>query len=150
MNADDTYDLHPAKFQEHCQFSCATNCVAVLADNKLIATFKGNHQLFPKRTALFVSVVLFNNLHTTVLLHPLTVFFKFVVVGGCHDVTYLSHNQSVIGLLQIIPEDCRKTSKCKGMKIYRTVNHTILTIMLFYETISSSTCHLQTAIIILL
>ena len=105
---------------------------------------------FPKRTALFVSVVLFNNLHTTVQLHPLTVFFKFVVVGGCHDVTYLSHNQSVIGLLQIISEDCRKTSKCKGMKIYRTANHTILTIMLFYETIGSSTCHLQTAIIILL
>ena len=56
-----------------------------------------------------------------------------------------SHNQSVIGLLQIISEDCRKTSKCKGIKIFRTANHTILTIMHIYETLGSSTCHSQTA-----
>lgn len=128
------------KFQEHSQFSCATNGVAVHADNKFSTTFKDNHQLFPKWTVLFVCVVLFNNLHTTILLHPLTVFFKFVVMGGYH-----SHNQSVIGLLQIISEDCRKTSKCKGIKIFRTANHTILTIMHIYETLGSSTCHSQTA-----
>ena len=41
MNTDDTNDLHPAKFQEHCQFSCATNGIAELANDEFIATFEG-------------------------------------------------------------------------------------------------------------
>ena len=32
------------------------------------------------------------------LLQPLSVFLKPVVMEGCHDVTYLCHNQYVIGL----------------------------------------------------
>ena len=97
MYTDNTYDLHPAEFQKHCQFSCATNGIAELADDEFIATFKGNHQLFPKRTALLIRIVFFNNPHATILMHPLAVFFNLVVVGGCHDVTYLCHNQYVIG-----------------------------------------------------
>ena len=97
MYADNPNDLHSAKFQEHCQFPCATDGIAELADDEFIASFKGNHQLFPQRTALLVSIVLFDNFHAAILLHPLSVFFQFVIMGSCHDVTYLCHNQYVVG-----------------------------------------------------
>ena len=134
MNADDTYDLHPAKFQKHCQFPCATKCIAEFADDKFIAAFQGYHQLFPQRTALLVSIVLFDNLHTAILLHPLSVFLQFVIVGGCHDVTYLCHNQYVVGCCNYGRMTLFCYFNCKGMKISWIANHTNHTIILFYKT----------------
>ena len=106
MNADDTNDLHPAKFQEHCQFSCATNGIAELANDEFITTFEGYHQLFPQRTVLFISVILFYDFHATILLHPLSIGFKLLVVCGCHDVTYLCHNQCD-NVVRLCNQECR-------------------------------------------
>ena len=71
-----------------------------------ITSSSPNHELLPKRSVAFVLIALLNNAYTSEVIHPLPVFFQFVILGYCHDVTYLCHIIKVLTDNQTVVLSC--------------------------------------------
>ena len=54
----------------------------------------------------FVFIALLYNAYTSEIIHPLSVFFQFVILGYCHDVTYFCHIIKVLTDNQIVVFSC--------------------------------------------
>ena len=103
--AYDANSFYPAKFRK-----VASSRLPRMAFENLGITssspLQGNHELLPKRYVAFVLIALLYNAYTSEVIHPLPVFFQFVILGYCHNVTYLCHIIKVLTDNQIDVLSC--------------------------------------------